>query len=121
MDSYPAVFDEWRKEISGELTTAQAGLDQAITALTVAEQSARDERTERIAFENAIERRDGRQPMPGALAVRCRQHQERLRVAEVALARSRNEVESLRRRVTDLRDAAAQLDELAPSEQSEPG
>ena len=114
MEQSPPIFDIWRKEISTELSQAETSLAEALASLTAAEQSARVERIERVAFDNAFERRAARQALAGALAVRYRQQQDRMRSAEGALVRARNEVETLRRRVADLRDAVAQIDEIAP-------
>jgi chromosome segregation ATPase len=116
---YPSVFDEWREEITVELAQAEKELTSALAAVATAEQAARDERSERVAFEDALARHDARQSLAGALAVRLRRHQEKLRAAEAALARARNEVESQRRRVADLRDAITQIDEIAPAEEAE--
>ena len=108
------IFMTWRSEIEAELTEARAALATAQAELRDAQTAAADAQIERLTLTNTMGRLEHGRPVATALARRQQQRDADLRSAEGALTRAKQKVANALSLISDLSDALAQLDHVAP-------
>jgi chromosome segregation ATPase len=109
-----AIFSTWRTEIGADLDAARLQLATEQEAVTEAEVGASAAKAERRTITEAAARLHPHVSIAGALAMRLRDHEDRMRQADGRVLQARNAAKSTHARIKDLEDALVHLDVMAP-------